>query len=183
MRRALLVLACCSLWSSGCLCCGPRGGRDDAADCRGVRGCGHCRCVACRMNRFSIGPLGCSGRCAAHDCRTRAGDYVEDVDRAAVRQTARTMARRSLRKIVKPEGSALSVHFCGGFEQAYVDLAEGLPPMTPHRRGRRVLTAPFYLLTGDHISSREWQTGYDLGTEMAEQDGLVDPAAANFSTN
>lgn len=171
--RPTLLLVCLSMGLPGCLCCGRRAEQNDVTNCPASRPCSHCQCAACRLNRFSIGRLGCSGRCTAQICRTRPGDYVEDVDRAHVRQTARTMARRNLRRIITQQSNPLSVHFCGGFEQAYVDLAEGLPPQMPSRRGL-AMTAPFRLLTGDHISTREWFTGYDLGIGMARQDGLVD---------
>ena len=162
MRRLLMVAVTASLLSAGCTCCRqcrPGGGGNQA--------CAHCRCAICRMNQYNIGPLGCNGRCAAPFCLNCPEDYVTDVDRAAVRETARVMARRNLRRIVRQESGPLSLHFCGGFEQAYVDLAEGLSLETPPpRRGL------FSLLSRDGICSQEFGDGYRMGAAMAANDGF-----------
>ena len=74
----------------------------------------------------------------------------------------------------------MSCHFRGGFEQAYMDRAEGWPACPPASSAKRCATAPLRWLAGEYISSNDWDEGYSLGASMA--DTSIGPLNTAYAT-
>ena len=69
------------------------------------------------------------------------------LSRAAVHENARMMARDTQRTIVNNDSRPLTCHHKGRFEQAYIDLAEGLPdgkPVDPNEHAASLWPAGDY---------------------------------------
>lgn len=176
MRSIMLCLTCLSIWSSGCACCG-KGNPDTCAT-------GRCECKFCRANRATVGPfgqcgmdVGLTGDCPC--CRERA--YTTGVDRASVRESARTRARDTLRTIVENDSRPLTCHFRGGFEQAYIDIAEGVPNRMPDDPTENGWNAAGLWLTNDYYSAIDWYDGYTMGASMVGDGGTEPPSLMPLS--
>lgn len=144
---------------SGCASCQPAGpacarrgvcqgsSEGAAAGCNGQAGCGD----------------GSSGGGCAYGCGPNC--YIGFIDSLRVRSDARANARYVLRKTYGAF-PRISCHYADGFEQAFVDLAEGgdgsIPPIPP----KRYWNAEFRCPAGSGCA-QDWFVGYEAGVAAA----------------
>jgi hypothetical protein len=108
------------------------------------------------------GAEGCSG------CTTGCGPncYIGWIDTLRTRNDARANARQVLRSTYG-RFPQVSCHYSDGFEQAFVDLAEGgdgsIPPIPPRRYWNAEYRCPW-----GAGCAEEWFVGYEAGVAAAD---------------
>lgn len=84
---------------------------------------------------------------------------------------AKQRAERALKRYRKQSGYRPSCHFVCGFEQAYIDIADGgtgaLPPLPPARYWHTC-----YRTEAGYARADEWFEGYRVGASLAESEGM-----------
>lgn len=186
MRRTCLFMISLAACLTGCQCCGSCGGGGwgfhppkfgfslfGGPCCGGcLRGCDSCPtgcdpCAAecprgwrgfCQRARWSL--TGCPPNC-----------YSGCKDRCVTKQHAKLLAGKRLRDLRRGSGGCLSCDFKEGFEQAYVDIAEGGTGVTPAVPPARYWSFRYRTPYG-HARAQEWFNGYEMGANLANADGL-----------
>ena len=173
---AMPGLAGCHGVGGRCSSCGPlRGapcGWEGSAPC-GEQACGNGQCQtggeyqgACYEQTGCEQGCGPNGGCDGCAMGFGPNCYIGCIDTIRVRMNARANARRVLRATYGPR-PRISCHYADGFEQAFVDLAEGgdgtLPPVPPQRYWNAEYRCP-----GGSGCAREWFVGYEAGAAAAD---------------
>lgn len=189
MTRMLWGLLLASLASAGCcstcgLCnhgCG-NGCCDGSAGCDGSYrppgpwflrcGCSDCS-AGCDGSYRPPGPWFL--RCCGPNC------YDPGCDSCNTRSHARLDAELALRNYGKQCGKSHSCHFREGFEQAYVDIAEGGNGTTPAVPPQRYWSRKYRTAAG-HARAEEWFEGYRAGVAMAEGNSQYNRIPLSVST-
>jgi len=87
--------------------------------------------------------------------------YCRFIDEASSEADARLVANRALSRCRVP-----SIDYHNGFEQAYVDIAQGatgtLPPVPPKHYWKACMRTP-----GGHQAAQHWYAGYAAGAQSA----------------
>lgn len=97
--------------------------------------------------------------------------YSRCQDRCVTKHYAKSLAKKRLDDLGDESGESFSCHFEEGFEQAYVDIAEGGSGVTPAIPPERYWGFRYRTPQG-HTRAQEWFSGYELGANLAEHDGL-----------
>lgn len=197
MRKSSLAIVLISLLISGCKVCRPTAG------CRwngfGDFGCAWVGCTRCNYcpSGGREGGLGCCGEHGANrPCcglwglfgycsRTRfcgPNCYSQGLDNAEVCQTAKFRARKGIRQFCAQSDYRPTCHFSDGFEQAYIDIAQGGSGVTPAVPPERYWSAPYRTAEG-HAAASDWFDGYATGAAIAGQNAAynVVPASTSLS--
>jgi hypothetical protein len=106
--------------------------------------------------------------------------YCDLIDRIRVRHSAEHAAAKALRE-THGRFSHLSCHYEQGFEQAYIDLAEGgdgsLPAIAPERYWHCTYRSP----SGQALAD-EWFAGYEAGVASAQSTIYNSPPVVPISS-
>jgi hypothetical protein len=153
---ALGVLASCQ--------CLPKGSAVNAQRCTDPSASS---AASCQQNRCDAG--GCEPHSGWADCRGGAGCgpnlYIGCIDTWRVRRYALASADKAWRRCHNPGGRG-SCHFRDGFDQAFVDLAEGGDGTPPGVPPERYWWCTYRSACGQRFAE-EWFAGYEAGVEAA----------------
>lgn len=147
-----------TVFASGCASTGGPGNAPPTAGCSQPapeRSCGGCGCCEeCRADRS------CCGK-----------DYVRSLDEKHVERAARKCAEDAFERLEDSSRREYSSDFEDGFEQAYVDIADGHPPALPAIPPEKYWMGHFRSCEGK-AEAHQWFAGYQAGINSAVSCGL-----------
>ena len=184
MRKLGLWVACLIMTAAGCHSLPLNGSSPCGNPYTCQSGQGTCKTqpcaaqAACDTGGCADGSCGANGPCGAEGCDNGGCDscgchraicgpnmYCDFIDRIRVQESAKHRASKALR-CTYGTFPKVSCHYAHGFEQAYIDLAEGgdgtLPAIAPQRYWHCTYRGP-----AGHACANEWFAGYEAGVASA----------------
>ena len=182
MPRLLLFAICLALLTAGCRSscpdgscqitscqsglCQPAGGLFDR-----LKYCGTGRLSLPRIPQFWSKSRHCSPGGYESSSALAIGRFCPRLDTFALKCHARSSSHKALRELKRMTGERYSSHFRNGFEQAFLDIANGYSGNVPAVPPRKYWTA-YYRTPPGRERANQWFEGYQLGVEQATQNGF-----------